>query len=156
MAQRAACCCRCRLLLGPLTGASLGDDALLAHAQAHERLAERVVDLVGAGVVEVLALEVDVRAGAVRALEALGQALSKVQRGGTADVVFQDGVQLGLRQGARAACFAMAGPGPAGPECCAGWRGHPRGGGRRAHRGGLHRRRSWIRTWKAGSACAAL
>jgi hypothetical protein len=42
-----------------LAGAGLGDDARLAHALGEQRLAERVVDLVRAGVVEVLALEVE-------------------------------------------------------------------------------------------------
>ena len=44
-----------------LAGAGLGDDAPLAHPLGQQGLAERVVDLVGAGVVEVLALEVDRR-----------------------------------------------------------------------------------------------
>ena len=34
-----------------LAGAGLGDHALLAHPQREQRLAERVVDLVGAGVI---------------------------------------------------------------------------------------------------------
>ena len=42
-----------------LAGAGLGDDPLLAHALGQQRLAERVVDLVGAGVEQVLALEED-------------------------------------------------------------------------------------------------
>ena len=41
-----------------LAGAGLGDDPRLAQASGEQRLAERVVDLVGAGVGEVLALEV--------------------------------------------------------------------------------------------------
>ena len=41
-----------------LAGAGLGDDPGLAEAPGQQRLAERVVDLVGAGVGEVLALEV--------------------------------------------------------------------------------------------------
>jgi hypothetical protein len=45
-----------------LAGAGLGDDALLAHARGQQRLADGVVDLVRAGVVEVLALEQDLRA----------------------------------------------------------------------------------------------
>ena len=45
-----------------LAGAGLGDDAPLAHALREERLPERVVDLVRAGVREVLALEEDARA----------------------------------------------------------------------------------------------
>ncbi len=43
-------------------GAGLGDDALLAHAPRQHDLAEHVVHLVRAGVVEVLALEVDLGA----------------------------------------------------------------------------------------------
>ena len=41
-----------------LAGARLGDDPPLAHALGQQRLAERVVELMRAGVVEVLALEV--------------------------------------------------------------------------------------------------
>ena len=40
-------------------GAGLGDDALLAHAPRQQNLAEHVVDLVRAGVIELLALEID-------------------------------------------------------------------------------------------------
>ena len=40
-----------------LAGAGFGDDAALAHALREQRLAERVVDLVRAGVREILALE---------------------------------------------------------------------------------------------------
>ena len=45
-----------------LAGAGLGDDAPLAHAPRQQRLAQAVVDLVRAGVQQVLALEVDARA----------------------------------------------------------------------------------------------
>ena len=45
-----------------LAGAGLGDDARLAHAPGDQRLAHRVVDLVRAGVVQVFALEQDLRA----------------------------------------------------------------------------------------------
>ena len=45
-----------------LTGAGLGDDARLAHALGEQRLPERVVDLVRAGVREVLAFEEDANA----------------------------------------------------------------------------------------------
>jgi hypothetical protein len=37
----------------------LGDDPRLAHAPREQRLPDRVVDLVRAGVIEVLALEID-------------------------------------------------------------------------------------------------
>jgi hypothetical protein len=46
-------------------GAGLGDDALLAHLLREQRLAQHVVDLVAAGVGEVLALEQDARAAGV-------------------------------------------------------------------------------------------
>ena len=75
-----------------LPGARLGDDALLAHLLGEQRLAHGVVDLVRAGVVQVLALEVDVR-GAVM----LGEALGEVQGVRAPDVVLQDGRELGLR-----------------------------------------------------------
>ena len=48
-----------------LAGAGLGDDAGLAHPLGQQGLAEDVVDLVGAGVVEVLALEDDPGAAGV-------------------------------------------------------------------------------------------
>ena len=48
-----------------LAGAGLGDDARLADALGEQRLAEHVVDLVRAGVVEVLALEDDAGAAGV-------------------------------------------------------------------------------------------
>ena len=46
-----------------LSGAGLGDDPPLAHPLGQQRLPEGVVDLVGPGVVEVLALEIDRVAG---------------------------------------------------------------------------------------------
>ncbi len=51
-----------------LAGAGLGDDPLLAHPQRQQGLAQGVVDLVGAGVVEVLALQPEARSafGAAR------------------------------------------------------------------------------------------
>ncbi len=45
-----------------LSGAGLGDDAGLAHAAREQDLAEHIVDLVRAGVVQLLALEIDFRA----------------------------------------------------------------------------------------------
>ncbi|MNQ89294.1 hypothetical protein D3C85_1046000 [compost metagenome] len=63
-------------------GAGLGDDAFLAHAPRQQDLADAVVDLVRAGVVQLFALEVDLRAAAV-----FGQALGEVQRARAADVV---------------------------------------------------------------------
>ncbi len=54
-----------------LAGAGLGDHARLAHAPGEQRLADGVVDLVRAGVVQVFALQVDLRAA-----ELLGQRLA--------------------------------------------------------------------------------
>ena len=48
-----------------LPRASLGDDALLAHAQTEQRLPYAVVDLVRPGMVQVLSLQVDLRAGSI-------------------------------------------------------------------------------------------
>ncbi len=58
-----------------LAGAGLGDDARLAHALGEQDLAEAIVDLVRAGVVQLLALEIDLRAA-----EMLGQPLGEIER----------------------------------------------------------------------------
>ena len=50
-----------------LAGAGLGDDLLLAHVLGQQALAHAVVELVRAGVVQVLALQVDLRAAVARA-----------------------------------------------------------------------------------------
>ena len=54
-----------------LAGPGLGDDPLLADALGQQRLAQHIVDLVRAGVVQVLAFEQD--AGAARVLAELGR-----------------------------------------------------------------------------------
>ncbi len=74
-----------------LAGPGLGDDPRLAHPPGQQRLTDRVVDLVGAGVVEVLALEVD------RAPGGLAQPPGRIQRRGAADVVAQQAVQFGAK-----------------------------------------------------------
>jgi hypothetical protein len=58
-------------------GAGLGDDAGLAHAAGQQDLAQHVVDLVRAGVVQLVALEVDLRPAKM-----LGQALGEIERRG--------------------------------------------------------------------------
>src|SRR3989440_8293322 len=76
-----------------LTGPGLGDDPPLAHAPGEQHLPQRVVDLVGPGVAEVLALEPD-----LSALGRLGQALRVIERRGPsgegAGKAFQLGAEL--------------------------------------------------------------
>ncbi len=85
-----------------LAGAGLGDDPLLAHAQSEQRLAEGVVDLVGTGVVEVLALQPDARAPFGTGVVG-GEPLGLIERGGPAHVGAQEMVQT--------ACEGGIGPG---------------------------------------------
>ena len=61
-----------------LAGAGLGDHARLAHPLGEQRLAEDVADLVGAGVVEVLALEQDAGADLLARAARRGRAGSGV------------------------------------------------------------------------------
>jgi autotransporter-associated beta strand protein len=77
-----------------LAGAGFGDDAFFAEAFGEQDLAEGVVDLVGAGVEQVLALEVDFGAA-----EFFGPAFGEIERGRAADVVVQQVVELGLERG---------------------------------------------------------
>ena len=74
-----------------LPGPGLGDDARLAHAPRQQGLADAVVDLVGPGVIEVLALEEDAGPAGL-----LGQPFGEIERRGPADVVLA---------GNRANCF---------------------------------------------------
>ena len=74
-----------------LAGAGFGDDAFLAEALGEQDLAERVVDLVRAGVQQVLALQVDLRAA-----EQLGPALREIERRRPADVVVEQVVEFRL------------------------------------------------------------
>src|SRR6185436_15452154 len=73
--------------------ARLCDHARLAHPLCEQRLADRVVDLVRAGVVEVLALQPHIAANA------LGDPLREVERARTADVVAQQAVERLLERG---------------------------------------------------------
>ena len=73
-----------------LAGAGLGDHARLAHALGEQRLADGVVDLVRAGVVQVLALEVDLRAA-----ELFAPASRVIERARTADEVLELALELG-------------------------------------------------------------
>ena len=69
-----------------LAGAGLGDDPGLAHAAGEQDLAHDVVDLVSAGVVELVALEVDLGAA-----EMVGQPLGEIERRGSPDIVLEKG-----------------------------------------------------------------
>jgi hypothetical protein len=75
-----------------LAGAGLRDDALFAHAFGQQRLAERVVDLVRAGVQQVFALEINFCPA-----QFFTKALSEVERRGTAGKVVQQVGKLGLK-----------------------------------------------------------
>ncbi len=85
-----------------LAGAGLGDDAVLAEPPREHHLAERVVELVRAGVEEVFALEVDPLAG--------GEALRERERRRTARVRREEGVEFG------AEALVLARGAPAGVE----------------------------------------
>ncbi len=65
-------------------GAGFGDDAGLAHAAGHQGLADAVVDLVRAGVVQVFALEPDLRPA-----QFARPARGMVDRAGPADEVLE-------------------------------------------------------------------
>ena len=65
-----------------LTGTGLGDDVLLAHPLGQQRLTHHIVDLVGAGVVQLVALEVQLGAA-----EMLRQPLREIERARSADIV---------------------------------------------------------------------
>ncbi len=84
-----------------LAGAGFGDDAALAHAAGEERLAEAVVDLVRAGVEQVFALEIDLRA------EVLREAAGEVERRGTSGVGGEEFVQF-LVEGRVFASFVVS------------------------------------------------
>ena len=77
-----------------LASAGLGDDPGLAQMLGQQGLADGVVDLVRAGVVEVFSLEPD-----LRPTPGLGQPLAMVERAGPADVVGVVAVQLGAEGG---------------------------------------------------------
>ena len=83
-----------------LPGAGLGDDPLLAHPPRQHHLAEHVVDLVRAGVVELVALEVDLGPA-----EVVGQPLGEVERRRPADIVLEPALQLGVEGGVALGCL---------------------------------------------------
>ncbi len=76
-----------------LAGAGLGDDAALAHAPRQQHLAQRIVDLVRAGVVELVALQIDLGAAEMR-----GQALGEIERARPPDIMLEVIVEFGLKR----------------------------------------------------------
>ena len=74
-----------------LASARLGDDPVLVHRPRDQRLAECIVDLVGARVGQVFALEPDAGTAA-----AVAQPLRLIERGGTPHIIVQQRRQLRL------------------------------------------------------------
>src|SRR5664280_2255461 len=72
-----------------LASAGLGNEPGCSHAAGQQPLANSVVDLVCARVVEILTFQIDTRACCVR-----GQEIGSIQWRGTADVVTEQSVHL--------------------------------------------------------------
>src|SRR5439155_22043601 len=83
-------CCRNAML----TRAGFSDDALFAHAQRQKTLAKAVIDLMRAGVIQIFALEVDLRPA-----PALHEACGKIERCWTARIVAKKFIQLRVKLG---------------------------------------------------------
>ena len=77
-----------------LSCAGFGDEAGLAHPLGQQCLPQYVVDLVSAGVVEILPLEIDLCAAEIRR-----DLACIVQAAGAACVIVQQGGQLRLKAG---------------------------------------------------------
>ncbi len=79
-----------------LAGTGFSDDAFFFHAEGEERLADGVVDFVGAGVAEVFAFQVDFGAGVGSGgfADELGEAFSIIEGRGAADELFEVIVEL--------------------------------------------------------------
>jgi hypothetical protein len=86
-----------------LPGTGLGDDPLLAHPFGKETLTECIVDLVCAGVRQILTLEVDPGAAAQ-----FGQVPREIQRRRPADVIARETIDHVLELGV-AASFVIGG-----------------------------------------------
>jgi hypothetical protein len=87
-----------------LSGAGLGDDALLAHAPRHQNLAEHIIDLVRTCVIELLALQVNLGAasaarGRGNLPKMLGQTLGEIQGRRPADIVLAIARHVALERG---------------------------------------------------------
>ncbi len=76
-----------------LPGAGFRDHTALAHSHRQQGLAERIVDLVGAGVVQVFSLQVNLGAAAL-----LAEALRVIKWRGAANVILEQIGQLGVER----------------------------------------------------------
>ena len=83
-----------------LASAGFGDDSGLAHADREQDLADAIVDLVRAGMVELVALEPDLRALSIggRFANMVGEPLGKIERAGAADIMFEQVVEFFLER----------------------------------------------------------
>ena len=77
-----------------LAGSGFRDDAFFPESFGEQDLAERVVDLVGTGVEQVLAFQVNLRAA-----EQFGPAFGEVERSRAADVVVKQVIEFRLECG---------------------------------------------------------
>ena len=77
-----------------LTRAGFGDDAFFTHTAGEQRLTDGVVDLVCAGVVQVFALQPDLRTA-----QMLGQPRGMVNGAGAADIMLQIVAELFPKRG---------------------------------------------------------
>ena len=91
-----------------LTGAGLGDHPGLAQAAGQQRLAERVVDLVSAGVGEVFALEVEPQTRDPRGLRPVTGEAGRLEAHGVGQAI--GAVQGGRSSGERPEELAQLGP----------------------------------------------
>jgi hypothetical protein len=77
-----------------LARAGLGDDPRLAHAASEQDLADAIVDLVRAGVVQLFALQIDLRAAQFR-----GQPFGEIEWARAADILAEQIFELVLEGG---------------------------------------------------------
>jgi hypothetical protein len=82
-----------------LACSGLGDDAFFAHAPRQQDLTHGVVDLVCAGMVELVALEIDLCPA-----EMLGQPRCVIERTGPPDIMLEKIVEFGLKGRVGAGC----------------------------------------------------
>ena len=87
-----------------LARAGFRDNARLAHSDGEQDLPDAIVDLVRAGVIQLVALEPDLRAA-----HGFGQPLGEIERAGPPDIMFEQVVELRLKGGIglRGAIFAL-------------------------------------------------